>query len=155
MVGLSVLLMLFNGLLNNIIIPLQSRLAVIYDQSNKIVNIATILSFLFFSLMNVPANHILDLRGLRFGFLVGLSFYLVGILMACFVNVAFPMLIAGYLFFTIGQPFILNTPAKIATYWFFPKNVIENLFRELWQLLLWWGPISSDLDWALPFPLSQ
>lgn len=123
MVGLSVLLMLFNGLLNNIIIPLQSRLAVIYDQSNKIVNIATILSFLFFSLMNVPANHILDLRGIRFGFLVGLSFYLVGIVMACFVNVAFPMLIAGYLFFTMGQPFILNTPAKIATYWFFPKNV--------------------------------
>jgi len=92
---------------------------------------STIISFLLFTLMNIPANYILDLKGIRFGFLIGISFYLAGIVLACFVNVAFGFLIAGYLIFTLGQPFILNTPAKIATYWFFPKNVKIIKRREL------------------------
>lgn len=87
--------------------------------------------------MNVPANYILDLKGIRFGFLVGISFYMVGIGMACFVNVGFGFLLVGYLIFTLGQPFILNTPAKIATYWFFPKNVTKIKRRDLCLHPLW------------------
>jgi len=110
-VGVAALLMVFNGLLNNIIIPISTKLSIIYDQPSQLVNAATIVSFLLFCIANVPANIILDQRGIRFGFMIGLSLYVAGIVLACFVNVWFPFLLVGYLCFTIGQPFILNTPA--------------------------------------------
>ena len=50
----------------------------------------------------------------------GISIYAVGIMLVCFLNKAFPLLIIGFLIFSFGQPFILNLSAKIATYWFLP-----------------------------------
>jgi fucose permease len=121
--ALASMMMLLNGLLNNIIIPLETALSNIYSVPSRVVNISTILSFLTFLLVNLPANYILDKRGIKFGFLVGNSLYLVGILLACCINMGFPFLVVGYLIFTLGQPFILNIPAELATYWFFPENV--------------------------------
>lgn len=95
---------------------------------------ATILSFLAFLLVNMPANYILDKRGIKFGFMVGNGIYLVGIVLSCCINAGFPFVIGGYLIFVMGQPFILNIPAKIATYWFLPENVRIYLFRGLWPL---------------------
>jgi len=122
--------MVLNGLLNNIIIPIAHKLSVLYDQSTKVVNLATILSFLIFSFINIPINYFLDKKGIRIGYRIGLCLYLVGMFFACLVNVSFPLVIFGYILFTFGQPFILNTPAKIATYWFFPQNVTKFLFLE-------------------------
>ena len=112
--------MLLNGLLNNIIIPIANKLALLYDQSPKVVNLATIMSFLIFSLINIPINYFLDKKGIKMGYRVGIGLYLLGMFFVCLVNVSFPLVIFGYIIFTFGQPFILNTPAKIATYWFFP-----------------------------------
>jgi fucose permease len=123
-------MMVLNGLLNNIIIPLESKLASIYGLNSKVVNIATILSFLAFLMSNLPANYILDQKGIKFGFIVGNSIYLCGIVLSCCINAGFPFVIIGYLLFVMGQPFIMNIPAKIATYWFFPENVKSYLFRE-------------------------
>ena len=122
--------MVLNGLLNNIIIPIAHKLSLLYDQSTKVVNLATIISFLIFSLVNIPINFFLDKKGIRLGFRIGLGLYLVGMFFACFINLTFPLVIVGYLIFTFGQPFILNTPAKIATYWFFPQNVNIHQSRE-------------------------
>ena len=122
--------MIINGLLNNIIIPIAHKLSVLYGQSTKVVNLATILSFLIFSFINIPINYFLDKRGIKIGYRIGLSLYLTGMFFVCLVNVSFPLVIFGYIIFTFGQPFILNTPAKIATYWFFPQNVTEPLFLE-------------------------
>lgn len=115
--------MILNGLLNNIIIPIASKLSDTYGYSTKIVNVPTIMSFLVFSLINIPVNHFLDKRGIKTGYVIGLSFYSIGMFLVCFLNKAFPMLIIGYIIFSFGQPFILNLPAKIATFWFFPQNV--------------------------------
>lgn len=115
--------MVLNGLLNNIIIPIQSKLASIYSLNSKVVNIATILSFLAYLIVNLPINYVLDKKGIRFGIIVGNAIYLLGISLSSCVNAGFPFLIIGYLVFVMGQPFILNSPAKIATYWFFPENV--------------------------------
>ena len=112
--------MVLNGLLNNIIIPIANKLALLYDQSPKVVNLATIMSFLIFSLINIPINYFLDKKGIKMGYRVGIGLYLLGMFFVCLVNVSFPLVIFGYIIFTFGQPFILNTPAKIATYWFFP-----------------------------------
>lgn len=112
--------MVLNGLLNNIIIPIANKLALLYDQSPKVVNLATIMSFLIFSLINIPINYFLDKKGIKMGYSVGIGLYLLGMFFVCLVNVSFPLVIFGYIIFTFGQPFILNTPAKIATYWFFP-----------------------------------
>lgn len=122
--------MVLNGLLNNIIIPIAHKLSVLYDQSTKVVNLATILSFLIFSFINIPINYFLDKKGIRIGYRIGPGLYLVGMFLACLINASFPLVIFGYIIFTLGQPFILNTPAKIATYWFFPQNVTEFLFLE-------------------------
>jgi hypothetical protein len=99
-----------------------------------VVNLSTIISFLIFLIVNLPANYILDNRGIKFGFLIGNSIYLLGIVLSCCINIGFPFVMIGYLFFTIGQPFILNIPAKIATYWFFPENVQLILLRDHWPL---------------------
>lgn len=123
--------MVLNGLLNSIIIPIAHKLSLLYGQSSKIVNSATIMSFLIFSLINIPVNYLLDKKGITMGYRIGLGLYLAGMAFACLVNVSFPLLIVGYILFTFGQPFILNTPAKIATYWFFPQNVTDFLSREL------------------------
>ena len=120
MLGLAGMILFLNGLMNNIAIPIQSTLALTYNVSSKLVNIGTIVSFLIFSIANIPSNYLLDKRGLRFGLLLGNSIYFVGIVICCFINVGFPFLIAGYLVFSFGQPFIVNIPAKLATYWFLP-----------------------------------
>lgn len=84
------------------------------------INLPTILSFLVFSLINIPVNHFLDKRGVKTGYVIGISIYALGIVLICFVSKAFPMLIIGFIVFSFGQPFILNLSAKIATYWFLP-----------------------------------
>ena len=125
--------MALNGLLNNIIIPIAKKLAIIYHQSSRVINLPTILSFLIFSLINIPVNHFLDKRGIKIGYVFGISIYALGIMLVCFVSKAFPLLIIGFLIFSFGQPFILNLSAKIATYWFLPENVSYLVFRGLWR----------------------
>ena len=112
--------LVLNGLLNNIIIPIAKKLAIIYGQSTKVINIPIIVSFLVFSVINIPVSHFLDRKGIKAGYTVGLSFFAVGIILVCFINKAFPFLIVGYIIFSFGQPFLLNLTAKISTYWFLP-----------------------------------
>ena len=142
--------MILNGLLNNIIIPIATKLSIVFDKSTKIINLPTIISFLIFSLINIPVNHFLDKRGVKTGYMIGLTIYAIGIFFICFVSKAFPFLIIGFIVFSFGQPFILNLSAKIATYWFLPENVFISLFRELWPQLLWLVLGSSVRVLALP-----
>ena len=78
--------MILNGLLNNIIIPIAHKLSVIYGTSTTVINIPIIMSFLVFSLVNVPANYFLDRKGIRNGFKVGLFLYLLGMVLVTLVN---------------------------------------------------------------------
>jgi hypothetical protein len=50
----------------------------------------------------------------------------------CFtlINRQYIFTLLGSILFSIGQPFIINCPAKIATYWFFDKNVNTYLLLE-------------------------
>jgi hypothetical protein len=46
-----------------------------------------------------------------------------GMLIELFVNISFDFLLLGSFIAAIGQPFIMNSPAKVATYWFKSSNV--------------------------------
>lgn len=82
-----------------------------------------ILSFLVFSISNFPANNIIDAKGLRISFLLGTGLYTVGTLFYLLINISYWFVIIGTIFLGAGQPFLMNSPAKVAAFWFFPKNV--------------------------------
>ncbi len=138
-------MMVLNGLLNNIIIPLETKMVKIYSVDSRVVNLANILSFLGYLVVNIPANYLLDKKGIRFGIIVGNSIYLAGIVLSCFINASFSCVVLGYLIFVMGQPFILNIPAKIATYWFLPAN------RALaTSIMVGSNVIGSGIGFAIP-----
>lgn len=72
--------------------------------------------------MNFPANHIIDKKGLRVSFLLGAGFFTAGALSYAIVNKGYFFSVIGGILVAIGQPFIINCPAKVATYWFFDHN---------------------------------
>jgi len=105
-------------------------MTLIYGVSETEVSVSVILTFLVFSLFNFPANHIIDTHGLRVSFLLGTSLYALGVFFYAMINYSFYFVIVGTVFLGMGQPFLLNCPAKVASMWFFPKNVKFNIFRE-------------------------
>ena len=100
-----------------------------YSLNDATVSGSVILSFLAFSLFNFPANHVIDAYGLRTSFLIGSVFYSAGTLLYCLINHSYYFVIAGTVMLGIGQPFLLNCPAKVAAFWFFPRNVSLRAFR--------------------------
>jgi MFS family permease len=118
--SLSLLLI---GIANNAVIPLEHKITVIYNISEGKVTLSVILSFLIFSIINFPANHIIDTKGLRVSFLIGTSLYTIGMFFYVFINKSYYFVIIGTIFMGLGQPFIMNCPAKVAAFWFSPKNV--------------------------------
>ena len=82
---------------------------------------------------NFPANQIIDSRGLRFSFLMGSGLSMVGCAFYILINKNFYFMILGYTILSLGQAFIVNCPAKIATYWFFDNNVKINTYIETFR----------------------
>ena len=105
-------------------------MTVIYGVSSAKVSVSVILSFVIFCLVNFPANAIMDKRGLRISFLIGNSLYFLGIFCYVLINKSYNFMILGTFLIGVGQPFLINSPAKVAAYWFFPKNVTINISRE-------------------------
>ncbi len=117
------LMFLINGLTNNTVIPIAAKLTSVYSVSDAYVSAPVTISFLVYSLVNFPANHIIDTKGLRLSFLLGAGLYMAGAFCYTLVNKGYFFTIIGAILVATGQPFIINCPAKIATYWFFDKNV--------------------------------
>jgi MFS family permease len=115
-------MLLINGLLNNSVIPIAAKIASVYNLSDGYVSSPVTVSFLIYTLMNFPANHIIDKKGLRFSFLVGGGLFVGGAVLYTMVNYGYMFVLVGAILVTIGQPFIINVPTKIATYWFLDKN---------------------------------
>ena len=112
-----------NGLANDAIIPIAKKVQTVYDLSSTYVNAPITLSFLIYSISNFPANYIIDTKGLRVSFLIGSGFFSIGIFFFALINKGYFFVIIGSIFVALGQPFIVNCPAKVATFWFISKNV--------------------------------
>lgn len=121
---------IINGMTNNTVIPIAAKLSNVYETSDAYTNAPVTISFLIYSLMNFPANHIIDTKGLRFSFLVGSGLYMAGAGLYTMVNKGYFFMVIGAILVAIGQPFIINCPAKVATYWFFDKNVNNLIILE-------------------------
>jgi fucose permease len=134
-VALTGMALLLNGLVNQAITPLEHKMTLIYDVSPGKVSVSVILSFVVFFVFNFPANQIIDSRGLRLSFLIGTFLYFLGTLFYTLINKSYNFVILGTFFIGAGQPFLINSPAKIAAFWFFPKNVRIYIRSEHWQLL--------------------
>lgn len=126
MVSLSLVI---NNLANNAIIPIASKIANVYGLSSTYANVPIQLSFLVYSLMNFPASHFMDVKGLGFSFRMGNSLYVIGLFFIMFINYGYHWVVFGSILVALGQPFIMNSPAKVATFWFLNKNV--NNFNYL------------------------
>lgn len=141
---------IINGLANNTIIPIASTLSSVYDISNTYVSLPITLSFLIYSLVNFPANHIIDSKGLRVSLLLGASLFSVGAFCFTLINKGFFFAIFGAIFVALGQPFIINCPAKVATYWFFDHNVqIYFNLETICNFSHDWVNAYRDWDWLL------
>jgi hypothetical protein len=46
------------------------------------------------------------------------------------INQGYHWVVIGSILVALGQPFIMNSPAKVATFWFLNKNVHFLSFRE-------------------------
>lgn len=123
-----------NGIANNSVIPIAHKIATVYDLSSTYVNAPITASFLVYSFSNFPANFIIDTMGLRKSFIIGTSLYTVGIFLFTLINKGYFFVLIGAILVALGQPFIVNCPAKVATFWFLSKNV--NVYLKTRELLL-------------------
>lgn len=92
----------------------------------------------------------MDHKGPRAGYIIGLSIYVIGMFLVNLINTSFSLALVGYIIFSFGQPFIVNAPAKIATVWFLPENVIIILISDRWQFQFWWEQALLVQEWGLP-----
>lgn len=119
-----------NGLGNNCVIPIAHKIATVYDLSSTYVNAPITASFLVYSFSNFPANFIIDSLGLRISFLIGSGLYCIGIFLFTLINKGFFFVLIGAILIAMGQPFIVNCPAKVATFWFLSKNVHFCFYKK-------------------------
>lgn len=117
-VGLVAFSLFINSLANNALIPILHHIQVVYRLSSSYVNAPITTSFLVYSLSNIPANYIIDAKGLRTSFLIGTSLYCVGLGLFILINHSYIFVFMGAICISLGQPFVVNCPAKTATFWF-------------------------------------
>ncbi|EGR34572.1 major facilitator superfamily protein, putative [Ichthyophthirius multifiliis] len=101
--------------------PISEQIGFLYNQNQLIVNMSSLVFMLLYIFVNFPSNYVLGLN-CKNGVLLGAAFTIIGSWIRVLVNKSFWYVILGQILGAIGQPFILNAPAKIATEWFIPKQ---------------------------------
>lgn len=73
--------------------------------------------------MNFPTNYVIEHKGTRLGLTLGMLFTTIG----AWVRVGFKfnvyLALFGQFLAAVGQPFLLNAPAKVSNLWFKPESV--------------------------------
>mmetsp|Transcript_25736 Transcript_25736/g.45199 ORF Transcript_25736/g.45199 Transcript_25736/m.45199 type:complete len:426 (-) Transcript_25736:950-2227(-) len=105
--------------------PITEELSDIYGVSEFVVEICSLVYMAAFIPVVFPSNYILDEYGLRVGVLVGMTLTFFGALCRIGAFDSFYWVLIGQTLAAIGQPFLLNAPAKLATYWFRPDMRTE------------------------------
>ncbi len=108
----------FNGMCWVVVSPISAKVASTYNLTDSMVTLVPMLYMIMYVFANFPSNWILDVKGIRPGMIIGSVLTAAGAGIRCLVNSSFSAVIVGQFFCAVGQPFILNAPAKIATYWF-------------------------------------
>jgi FLVCR family feline leukemia virus subgroup C receptor-related protein len=98
-------------------------MTILYSVSEEVVSLSIILSFVIFLFVNFPANSLIDRRGIRVSLCLGTGLYFGGFGLYLLINKSYYLVLIGTFLMGIGQPFIINLPAKIASLWFSSENV--------------------------------
>ncbi|CAM5999484.1 unnamed protein product [Sphagnum balticum] len=110
-----------------VISPISTKISKCYNVSDGLVTLVPMLYMIMYLFVNFPSNWILDTKGIRKGVIIGAVMTALGAGIRCMVNLSFTFVVVGQVFCAIGQPFILNAPAKIATFWFKEHNVFVDI----------------------------
>lgn len=119
-----------NGLGKFALMPITKQVSIAYGVDIHAGFIPVVLAFIVFSLVNFPANYVIDTKGTRISFMIGSGLFTLGLAFYVLIDFWFYFTIFGSILVSAGQPFLVNCPAKIATYWFIPENVIKLLSRD-------------------------
>ena len=105
--------------------PIATDLQNIYSYSYLTVSLTSLIYMFTFIPINFPADYIMDHLGLRIGMFFGVFFTIIGSWIRIFINESFLFVILGQFISSLGQPFIMNSPAKIAATWFNKDNRVK------------------------------
>eukprot|EP01064_Diplonema_japonicum_P037002 TRINITY_DN8560_c0_g1_i1.p1 TRINITY_DN8560_c0_g1~~TRINITY_DN8560_c0_g1_i1.p1 ORF type:complete len:468 (+),score=45.93 TRINITY_DN8560_c0_g1_i1:28-1431(+) len=91
-----------------------------YEVSTTWIDILSMLFMFWYLPVNFPACWVLEKYGLRTGVLFGsgLGFIGAGLRIVGMSKATFPAVVIGQSLVAIGQPFLLNAPAKVSAMWF-------------------------------------
>jgi len=122
---------LASGLCWTIVSGISVPLGNAYDVSQTVISLLPMSFYITFIFVNFLANWVIDCKSLKVGLILGSVITAVGAGIRCLVNFGFWTLILGQFISSVGQPFLLNAPAKITVRWFLVKDVYKHIFREL------------------------
>lgn len=125
--------------------PIISDLETIYDYSYFIISLSSLIYMITFIPLNFPGDYIMDHLGLNFGMILGVAFTITGAWVRVLVNQSFLFVLLGQLISSFGQPFIVNSPAKIAATWFNEKHRVTAT-----TILSTIGPIGIGIGFLIP-----
>ncbi len=104
--------------------PISVQLTHYYEVSQLYVDMVSLVYLITYVPFNFLAQFVLDRYQLYPGIFIGAVCTLVGSTLKIFLNHSFFYLLLGNIVAGMGQPFIMNSPAKIAAVWFKSKNRI-------------------------------
>jgi fucose permease len=122
-IGLVSLSFAINNIANNAIIPIASKIIKVYSLDETYANLPIQIGFLINPIMNFTCGSIVDQKGLGVSFRIGALLYAVGLFGFVLINYGYFYVLIGAILISIGQPLIMNSPAKVACFWFSNKNV--------------------------------
>ena len=125
--------------------PITSDLESIYSYSYLVISLSSLVYMFTFIPINFPGDYIMDHLGLRKGMIIGVVCTTVGAWIRILVNESFLYVILGQFISSLGQPFIVNSPAKVAATWFNQKNRVKAT-----TFLSMVGPIGIGVGFLIP-----
>jgi FLVCR family feline leukemia virus subgroup C receptor-related protein len=94
-----------------------------YGVADIWVEMCSLVYMIFYIPVVFPSNYILDKFGLRAGVIIGIGLTTLGAWVRIGAYFDFWFILAGSCLGAIGQPFLMNAPAKLAATWFRPEMV--------------------------------
>ena len=125
--------------------PITSDLESLYGYSYLTISLSSLIYMFTFIPMNFPGDYIMDHLGLRIGMCIGVLLTIIGAWIRILVNENFLYVLLGQLVASFGQPFIMNSPSKIAATWFNPENRVKAT-----TILSIIGPIGIGAGFLIP-----
>ena len=115
----------FNALAWISIAPISTTVQEVYGVSDFEVNLVSLIFLILFLPGMLSSTFIFDRWGLRNGLIIGSILQAVGASLKYFINQGFWIVLLGQGFIGLAQPYFLDSPSMVATFWF------EDKLREI------------------------